>query len=76
MPEELMSFAKDIKPLFRHKDKGAMSWAFDLGDHADVSENAELILERLQEGTMPCDSPWPEDRVALFERWVQAGKPE
>jgi hypothetical protein len=47
---------------------------FDLWDHGDVSDNADAILERLRDGSMPCDGAWPEDRVDLFARWVEEGK--
>lgn len=51
-----------------------MTFAFDLGAYDDVSEHADHILERLREGTMPCDGPWPSEHVDLFERWVRGGK--
>jgi len=72
--DQPVQFARDIKQLFRDKDRDSMSFAFDLGAHADVSEHAEHILERLREGSMPCDGPWPEPQVDLFERWVKGGK--
>jgi len=52
-----------------------MRWAFDLGNYQDVSAHAQAILERLASGTMPCDGPWPEEQIALFRRWVEAGMP-
>ena len=52
-----------------------MRWAFDLGNYHDVSTHARAILERLSNGTMPCDGKWPEEQVALFRRWVEAGMP-
>jgi hypothetical protein len=67
------SFARDIRPLFRESDRESMDFAFDLWDYHDVSAHAEDILERLTEGTMPCDGEWPEEQVALFRRWVEAG---
>ena len=69
------SFAQDIQPLFRARDRASMRWAFDLGNYQDVSAHAQAILERLASGTMPCDGPWPEEQIALFRRWVQAGMP-
>ena len=33
------------------------------------------ILERLEEGTMPCDGEWPEEQIAQFRHWVEAGMP-
>ena len=69
------SFARDIRPLFRESDRESMDFAFDLWNYHDVSAHAEDILERLTEGTMPCDGEWPEEQVARFRRWVEAGMP-
>ncbi len=69
------SFARDIQPLFRESDREAMEFAFDLWDYDDVRTHAQDILERLSDGTMPCDEEWPEEQVALFRRWVEAGMP-
>ena len=73
-PGEPVLFDEHVKPLFREKDRDSMSFAFDLGSYDEVSDNADLILRRLRSGTMPCDGPWPAERVNLFERWVQNGK--
>ncbi len=70
------SFARDIQPLFRESDREAMEFAFDLWDFDDVRTNAQDILERLTDGTMPCDEEWPEEQLALFRRWIEAGMPE
>jgi hypothetical protein len=70
---EPISFERQIKPLFREGDRQSMKWAFDLWSHNDVARNGEAILERLRDGTMPCDSAWPEDRIELFRRWLEAG---
>ena len=69
------SFARDIRPLFRESDRESMDFAFDLWDYNDVSTYAEDILERLTEGSMPCDGEWPEEQIAQFRRWVEAGMP-
>ncbi len=74
-PNESLSFDGDIKPLFREQDRASMTFAFDLWSHEDVSRHADSILNRLQEGTMPCDGAWPPERVATFERWIAAGRP-
>jgi hypothetical protein len=52
-----------------------MRFRFDLWSLEDVSTHADAILQRLEEGTMPCDGAWPAERVALFRRWANAGKP-
>jgi hypothetical protein len=61
--------------LFRESDIAAMRWALDLSSYADVKEQADEIYQRLSDGSMPCDSPWPEDRVARFKAWIDAGTP-
>jgi hypothetical protein len=67
------SFAADIRPLFREKDRESMSGHFDLSSYADVRANADKILDKLAAGTMPCDGAWPESQVELFRRWTQTG---
>jgi hypothetical protein len=67
------SFASDIKPLFRDSDRTAMARAFDLWSYDDVAAHGEAIALRLKDGSMPCDGPWPADRVSLFERWLSSG---
>jgi hypothetical protein len=69
------SFETDIKPLFREGDRESMEAHFDLWEYDDVSENADAILARLQDGDMPCDGAWPEAQVDLFRRWAENGKP-
>jgi hypothetical protein len=72
-----ISFERDVRPLFRERDRGAMLGVakFDLWKREDVAEHSQDILERLQDGSMPCDQPWPETRVSVFRRWVDAGMP-
>jgi hypothetical protein len=67
------SFSSDIRSLFRDKDVQAMRRAFDLSEYDDVKANAVTIHERLQDGSMPCDEPWPGDHVALFKQWMDEG---
>jgi hypothetical protein len=69
-----VGFAQVIKPMFRESDRRAMTFAFDLWDVNDVRSNADVILERLKEGTMPCDGGWSADQVDLFSKWIDAGK--
>jgi hypothetical protein len=71
--DERVSFDQDIKPLFRPEDQESMAWAFDLSSYDEVKDNAEAILERLREGSMPCDGEWPEEQVELFQRWTETG---
>ena len=69
-----VSFAQDVKPLFRESDRSAMSWAFDLWSYDDVSANADDIAAQLETGSMPCDAAWPAEQVDVFRRWVGDGK--
>jgi hypothetical protein len=69
------SFARDIQPLFREKDRTSMLGHFDLWDYQSVSTHAQPILEQLANGNMPCDGKWPEEHVTQFRRWIEAGMP-
>jgi hypothetical protein len=71
--DERVSFEQDIKPLFRPEDQESMAWAFDLSSYDEVKDNAAAILERLREGSMPCDGEWPEEQVELFQQWTETG---
>ncbi|MBJ3775621.1 hypothetical protein [Acuticoccus mangrovi] len=71
-----VSFEQDVKPLFLQFDRDQMLFAFDLWRVADVRENAEMILDRLVAGDMPCDRQWPEAQITLFEAWMKAGCPD
>jgi hypothetical protein len=73
--ESGISFERDVKPLFRDKDRQRMEWAFDLWRLEDVKENARPILERLEDGDMPCDGEWPKEQIEVFRRWAQEGMP-
>ncbi|HEX3803165.1 MAG TPA: hypothetical protein VHV75_10015 [Solirubrobacteraceae bacterium] len=70
---EQLSFASDIKPLFRKKDRDSMMKAFDLWSYDDVRSHADVIIEALKRGVMPCDGAWPADQVALLDSWQGAG---
>jgi hypothetical protein len=74
---EQLSFERDVKPLFRERDRGAMQGVanFDLWARDDVAEHSQDILRRLEDGSMPCDQAWPDEQVAIFRRWVDAGMP-
>jgi hypothetical protein len=72
---DAISFEKNIKPLFREVDRESMEFAFDLWSRDEVAENSDGILERLRDGTMPCDGAWPDEQIRVFESWVDAGMP-
>jgi hypothetical protein len=70
-----VTFEQDIRPLFRERDIGSMSFAFDLASYDDVKANAEAIYGRLANGTMPCDGAWPAEDVERFRSWIDNGSP-
>jgi CDGSH-type Zn-finger protein/truncated hemoglobin YjbI len=72
-PDEPVSFERHIKTLFRHRDRQSMKFAFDLWFYDEVKQNAHAILERVRNGSMPCDGAWPKENVDAFERWVDTG---
>jgi len=72
-PDEPVTFARQIKPLFRKMDRDSMSFVFDLWSYSDVRTHAPEILKRLGNGTMPCDGAWPKEKVDLFHRWIDSG---
>jgi hypothetical protein len=71
--DERVSFEHHIKPLFRSEDYESMAWAFDLSSYDEVKDHATAILERLREGSMPCDGEWPEEQVERFQQWTETG---
>ena len=71
--DEIVRFERDIKPMFRPVDYESMAWAFDLSSYDEVKEHATAILDRLRDGSMPCDGEWPQDQVEQFQRWTETG---
>ena len=72
-PDETVSFAAHIRPLFRERDRQSMSFAFDLWSYQDVRAHAQDILPRLHDGSMPCDGAWPAAKIEIFSRWLDSG---
>ncbi len=70
-----LSFATDIRPLFRDSpDVEAMkSFGLDLSSYDDVKAHAQAIHERLEDGSMPCDDVWPKEQIAKFKQWMDDG---
>jgi hypothetical protein len=68
-----VSFERDVRPLFREKDRNSMLKAFDLWSYSDVQAHQDAILGRLSNGTMPCDGAWPPEHVAVFQSWIATG---
>ena len=38
-----------------------------------MKARAAEIYETLANGSMPCDEPWPKDRLAFFKQWMDEG---
>jgi hypothetical protein len=72
-PPAELSFEHDVRPMFREKDRSSMLKHFDLWSHSDVRAHQDAILDKLSQGRMPCDGPWPPERVAAFQRWIAGG---
>ena len=70
--EEVL-FERNIKPLFRADDRDSMKWAFDLWSYNDVKSHATAIVQRLRDGSMPCDGAWSAQKVDVFQRWIDSG---
>jgi len=68
-----LSFARNIRPLFRDRDIQSMKFAFDLARYEDVRTHAEAIHATLAAGQMPCDGAWPEEDVRRFRSWLDTG---
>lgn len=81
----LASYARDILPLFRPQDIGCMARAQVLLDRADWMldpagggrfadhAHARTVGERIVGKTMPPDAPWPDERIALYQTWMDGG---
>jgi truncated hemoglobin YjbI/CDGSH-type Zn-finger protein len=71
--DEQLGFEKHVKTFFRRRDRQSMRFAFDLWAYDEVKQNAHAILERVRNGSMPCDGAWPAEQTSAFERWVATG---
>lgn len=72
-PPSILSFARDVRPLFRDMDRNRMLFRFDLFKYDDVKQNAGDILDAVAAGRMPCDIPWTSDKIAKFKKWIDDG---
>jgi hypothetical protein len=66
-------FELHIRPMFRLIDCDHMRpYGLELFDYDSIVTNKEAISEALKNGMPPADAggPWPEEWIALFERWV------
>ncbi len=71
-----LSFAKDIRPLFRTVDVNHMKQlGLDLSSYDDVKDHASDIYDQVSNGGMPPlpDRPWSQERVQTFKIWMDDG---
>ncbi len=69
-----LSFAADIRPLFREKDISAMKPnGVDLSSYEDVKKRAHDIYARLSAKEMPCDGSWSAENIERFKEWMENG---
>ena len=73
--DEPIRYEKHVRQLFRERDRESMSFAFDLWSYEDVRTHADAILERVRNGSMPCDGSWPQEWIDTFARWIETGTP-
>ena len=72
---QAVGFEHDVKPLFRERDRQSMRRSFDLWSYDDVRSNAQAILDRVSDGTMPCDLEWTPEQIGVLQQWIDAGMP-
>jgi len=74
-PMRALSFACDIRPLFRSYDIDSMKEykGIDLSTYEEVKKRAQVIYDRLSAKSMPCDGPWSDDSVQKFKNWMEGG---
>jgi hypothetical protein len=74
-----VSYAIHIKPLFTPVDIEHMAnFGVDLGSYEGVKAASRQILSRLRHQSRPMPptrdgGPWPDEWIALFERWMNEG---
>jgi len=73
-PMRALSFAADIRPLFRSYDVDSMKPnGIDLSSYADVKNHAQDIYARLSAKDMPCDGEWNDGDLKKFKEWIDSG---
>ncbi|MGA2108188.1 MAG: hypothetical protein ABSH25_11155 [Syntrophorhabdales bacterium] len=69
-----LSFANDIRPLFRDMDVSAMKrYGIDLSSYEHVKKRSRDIYAQLSAKEMPCDGPWEESRQQKLKEWMDSG---
>jgi hypothetical protein len=77
-PSAVVSFQKDILPMYTATDIAHMKFFCDLSKKDDNQQNAQGILQRLkgQGGAVMPPSPakpWTKQQIALYQSWIDGG---
>jgi hypothetical protein len=76
MASARLSFATDIRPLFRDVDVAHMKpLGYDLSDYDEVKKNSDAIYAAVESGSMPPDTRWTDATCAIFKAWQDEGCP-
>ncbi|CAH6421020.1 Hypothetical protein KVN_LOCUS104 [uncultured virus] len=83
MFENIVSFNKDIKTLFKQIDIDSMKSdmvreerRIDLSNYDDVKKNSNKIYQALSNKVMPCYGNWNDEQIKLFKKWIDQGMNE
>ena len=74
----MLSFARDICPLFTQEDIEHMldvDPSLDLGSYDSVTAHASNIYSMLSLSAMPPGRPWPKEQVDKFKQWMDEQYP-
>lgn len=70
-----VSYELHVKPLFSEGQRECMLDTFDLANYLDFKQWGVQNAHRITDKTMPADAsnPWPDEWIALCNRWVAEG---
>ena len=83
MSDEKPTWDDDIEGFFTQLEIGCMRNVggfdppLDLGDYESVKTNAGKVYDAVLKKRMPRgDRPWPDEKVAVFKKWIDNGTPK
>jgi hypothetical protein len=75
----MLSFERDIRPMFTQVDVDHMHAMIDLSNRDSVFENANAIYGTVSSGSMPPPSSgetaWTPEMCDKFKQWKEQGGP-
>jgi hypothetical protein len=73
----MLSFEREIRPMFTQMDIDHMSKVMDLSNRDDVYANADAIYTIVSSGGMPPPSSgepqWSSEMCTTFKQWKEEG---